>query len=111
MIILQTVANLLKDSPGPVQNIQKMIHALSGATSVIEVSVDDILWGYEDDYLVLFDSLFPGLLPTTEFGIFQGVSYTHSPRRLFTGADDFTIINTLQAPACSLLDFVKFSST
>ena len=78
MIILQTVANLLRDSPTPVQNIQKLIHALSGASSVVEVSVDDILWGYEDDYLVLFDSLFPGLLPTTEFGIFQGVSYTHS---------------------------------
>ncbi len=73
-LLLQTVANLLKDQPGPIKNIQRLIHELSNATSVLELSVYDILWGYEDAYLELFDELFPGQIPSTLFGLFEGVS-------------------------------------
>lgn len=85
-----TVANLLKNAALPIKNIQKFIHAVSGATSVLEISVHDILWGYEDEYLKLFDQLFPGLLPTTEFGLFQGTNNTDDGEWVeYTGETSF----------------------
>ncbi|XP_072040615.1 scavenger receptor class B member 1-like isoform X2 [Amphiura filiformis] len=84
-----TVANLLKDQPGPIKNIQRLIHELSNATSVLELSVYDVIWGYEDAYLLLFDELFPGQIPTTIFGLFAGTNYTAGkPWVLKTGEKD-----------------------
>ena len=65
----------MKDAPDPIQDIARWIHETSNATSVLELSVYDILWGYEDAYLELVDELLPGQLPSTLFGLFEGVSW------------------------------------
>ena len=51
-------------------------------TVFYEVSVDDLLWGYEDELLKQLKIVKPDLVPETTFGIFVGVSITHY-RNLF----------------------------
>lgn len=69
-----TLANLFKYDPA-LETLQYLLNELSDATTVIEVSVAGILWGYDDAYLKTFEPLLPEGI-TTEFGLFMGSNGT-----------------------------------
>jgi scavenger receptor class B protein 1 len=59
----------------------------------VEVSVGQLLWGYEDPLLKLAKDVVPKeqKLPYDEFGLFYGKNSTSADRvTMFTGADDIT---------------------
>lgn len=73
---LQTLANFFKYSGRIPQEAIELMHELANADIILELSVYDVLWGYEDAYLKLFqDLLGVGTIPSTNFGIFLGVSH------------------------------------
>lgn len=70
----QTLASFIRYGGIIPKSAVELIHELAKADLILELSVKDILWGYEDAYLKLFqDVLGEGTIPSTEFGIYIGV--------------------------------------
>lgn len=61
----------------------------------VEVSVGQLLWGYEDPLLKLAKDVVPKeqKLPYDEFGLFYGVSIIHFTPQL-SGSDDYEMPNS-----------------
>lgn len=75
-MFFQTLGNFIQYSGRIPKDAVGLIHELANAELTLELSVHDILWGYEDAYLKLFqDFLGEGTIPSTQFGIFLGVSH------------------------------------
>eukprot|EP00057_Strongylocentrotus_purpuratus_P017289 XP_011671763.1 PREDICTED: lysosome membrane protein 2 [Strongylocentrotus purpuratus] len=68
-----TLANLFRVDPR-LQALQYLLNELSGATTVIEIPVAGMLWGYEDAYLKALEPRLGNV--STEFGIFMGTNAT-----------------------------------
>lgn len=52
----------------------KLAALLTGSQVFESHTVDELLWGYEDPLLKLIALQKPGLVPSTVFGLFAGVS-------------------------------------
>ena len=76
MTYIQTVADQLQYLPKWEQEFVLNIIAkvLEGEEIFYEVSIEDLLWGYEDKLLKLLYEIKPSLVPETTFGLFVGVS-------------------------------------
>ena len=76
---LQTVADQLQWMPTLIQKlVLNLIASVEGEDIFYEISVHDLLWGYEDPLLKLLKVLDPKLVPETKFGLFVGVSLINS---------------------------------
>ena len=74
--LLQTVADQLQWMPEAIQRlVLNFIAEFEDEDIFYEVSVHDILWGYEDPLLKLLAKFAPSLIPETKFGLFVGVSF------------------------------------
>ena len=73
---LQTVADQLQWMSAIIQKlVLNIIASVEGEDIFYEISVHDLLWGYEDPLLKLLKVLDPKLVPETKFGLFLGVSF------------------------------------
>ncbi|KAJ8028833.1 Platelet glycoprotein 4 [Holothuria leucospilota] len=92
-----TLASFIKYGGRIPQSAVELIHELASADLVLELSVKDILWGYQDAYLKLFqDVLGEGTIPSTEFGIYVGRNATPGETwTVFNGVDNTFSLNTV----------------
>eukprot|EP00057_Strongylocentrotus_purpuratus_P017266 XP_011671740.1 PREDICTED: lysosome membrane protein 2 isoform X2 [Strongylocentrotus purpuratus] len=92
-----TIAHWLKNAPDLVQKAWKLIHELSKADVIIELSVDGFVWGYPDKYLELAQRILgEEVVPFTNFGILLG--YNNSDDgvwSVYTGEDDLMMLNQM----------------
>ncbi len=73
------MAYWLKDVPDGIQDLWQLIHALSGAEVIVEISLNELMWGYDDPYLVLAQRILgEDRIPSTKFGLFLNVSKLYS---------------------------------
>ncbi|XP_030851414.1 uncharacterized protein LOC115928421 [Strongylocentrotus purpuratus] len=79
-----TIAHWLKNAPDLVQKAWELIHELSKADVIIELSVDGFVWGYPDKYLELAQRILgKEVIPFTNFGILMG--YNNSDDGFWSG--------------------------
>ncbi|XP_072040616.1 platelet glycoprotein 4-like [Amphiura filiformis] len=85
-----TIAHWLKDLPDGIQDLWKLVHQLSGAEPLMELSIAELMWGYDDPYLVLAQQILgEDRVPSTKFGLFLNVNNTDDGLwNVFTGVDD-----------------------
>ena len=76
MCSFQSVAHWLKDVPDFIQDLWRLVHALSGAEPLMERSISELMWGYDDPYLELAQQILgEDRVPSTKFGLFLGVRF------------------------------------
>ncbi|XP_072040618.1 lysosome membrane protein 2-like isoform X2 [Amphiura filiformis] len=89
-IPLLTVADQLKFLPSFLQKlVLEFLESYEHEEIFYEVSIHDILWGYEDPMLVLLAKVAPSLVPETTFGIFVGRNGSNDGvYQVYTGKND-----------------------
>lgn len=92
-----TLASFIRYGGSNLQSVVELIHELAKADVVLELTVKDILWGYEDAYLKMFqDALGEGTIPFTEFGLFYGSNASAEETwTVFDGVNDLSLVNTV----------------
>ncbi|XP_041464193.1 scavenger receptor class B member 1-like [Lytechinus variegatus] len=92
-----TIANWLKNAPDLIQKAWQLIHELSKADVIIELSVGGFIWGYPEKYLELAQRILgEDIVPFTNFGILMG--YNNSDDGIwsvYTGQDDLMKLNQM----------------
>ncbi|XP_063955547.1 scavenger receptor class B member 1-like [Lytechinus pictus] len=92
-----TIANWLKNAPDLIQKAWQLIHELSTADVIIELSVGGFIWGYPEKYLELAQRILgEDVVPFTNFGILMG--YNNSDDGIwsvYTGQDDLMKLNQM----------------
>ncbi|KAJ8028834.1 Scavenger receptor class B member 1 [Holothuria leucospilota] len=90
-----TVASLMKYQSRRRKNLWNLIHEKSGAQPVINVTVEGLIWGYDDNYLELAqDLLGEDVIPITKFGFFLGQNNSGDGLwNVYTGETDIDKLN------------------
>ncbi|KAI8483861.1 lipopolysaccharide transport [Branchiostoma belcheri] len=96
-IPLVTIAELIENERDIVKDLVSVIERLAQETLFMKLTVGGLVWGYNDSLLMDVNKLVPGLLPSTEFGLFMGrkTNGTDGVYSVFTGNGDVTKVNII----------------
>ncbi|PIK37520.1 putative lysosome membrane protein 2 isoform X2 [Apostichopus japonicus] len=97
-IAVFAVAHIIRYQPRRRKALWNIIHQRSGAQPIVTTTVEEILWGYEDDYLKLAQELLgEDVIPLTHFGIMLGQNNSDDGLwNVFTGETDIMKVNLIE---------------
>ncbi|XP_072171020.1 lysosome membrane protein 2-like [Diadema setosum] len=91
-----TLANLAQNDP-TLEAIEFVLNTLSGASTVIEIPVGGMIWGYEDAYLKFLEPFLAPSNISTKFGIFMGSNDTlEGTWTVNTGKGDINLLGEVE---------------
>jgi len=96
-IAAMTLLNFIQHSPQIAHSAINEIFKLTGETLLVTKSAEEILWGYQDNFLAEVKKLLPSLVPSDQVGFFIGQNDTiYGNYTIYTGVDDISKLGVIE---------------